>query len=142
MRHRTHSPNLILTLAAVLCLLLTAAACAMSAANAPEVTEAPTLALDTAFKHHISGVTVPANYRDTFIRYAMVERVDGTIRDIYINREALSHLDISNALPNYTTIVIEAYNAVRDSDGNLIKDDQGHFQRGSEFDMIHVTQAR
>src|SRR5690349_13134836 len=94
------SPHFIFVLVAALCLLLTAAACALSSASPPEVTEAPTLALDTAFKHHVSGVTVPTNYRDTFIRYATVERVDGTIRDIYINPEALPHLDIGGALPD------------------------------------------
>lgn len=87
----------------------------------------------------ISGVPYPENYRADFIHYATIDRVDGTIRDLYINPNTVFN---GRNLPENTVIVVEAYYAKRDGNGNLLTDENGHFIKDTPFEMIHVIEKR
>ncbi len=89
-----------------------------------------------------SGVKLPSNYRADYVHYATIQRPDGTIRNVYINAEALIGIDQGYLLPNDTTIVIDGNYAKRDANGALIIDKNGHYTPGEPFDMIHVRQKR
>ncbi|MBZ0297972.1 MAG: cytochrome P460 family protein [Anaerolineae bacterium] len=84
------------------------------------------------------GVPFPANYQDTFVRYAQVERPDGTIRDLYISPNAVGR----GSLPDGTTILIEGYHAAEDDSGEYLHDADGHYIKGEPFEMLHVIQKR
>lgn len=86
-----------------------------------------------------SGVRLPLNYRSTYLHYATIERPDGTIRDIYINPEALASSG-DYLLPNHTTIVIEGYYAQRDENGEIRLDSTNHYLRGEPFEAVHVRE--
>jgi hypothetical protein len=89
-----------------------------------------------------SAVKLPDDYRRWFHHYETIERVDGTIRDIYINPGMMRRIRPGGALPDNTVIVIEAYHAQRDAEGKWLRDKAGHFIKGEPFEMIHVMEKR
>ncbi len=89
-----------------------------------------------------SAVTYPANYQTDFEHYVTIDRPDGTVRDIYINPEAVDALRISRRLPAGTVIVVEAYNALADADDEPVRDAGGRYIKGEPLDMVHVLHKR
>lgn len=87
----------------------------------------------------ISGVQLPADFRDTLVHYATVERRDGTIRDLYINAEAVEAVRNRGFLPDDTIMVIEGFDGQRDDDGELLIDTDGHYVKDTPLEMIHVA---
>ncbi|MCB9437933.1 MAG: cytochrome P460 family protein [Anaerolineales bacterium] len=92
--------------------------------------------------HPHSAVTYPAQYRTDFVHYLTVDRIDGTIRDIYISPAALDAARRNVALPDETVIVIEAYHIQVDADGEPLVDEQGHYLKADPFEMVHVIEKR
>lgn len=89
-----------------------------------------------------SAVELPVNYRETFAHFATVDRADGYTRDLYVNVEALDSYIITGALPDATTIVIEAYLAAVGEDGLYAVDEAGHYIKSEAQPMVHVMQKR
>lgn len=89
-----------------------------------------------------SGVTYPENYLTLFHHYAIVQRPDGTIRELYINDLGYRGIQNYDDLPFGTIIVIEGYSAMTDAEGNIIVDADGHYVKGKAFPMIHVREKR
>ena len=89
-----------------------------------------------------SAVRLPENYRETFIHYATVDRRDQITRDIYISPDALADYRPNRPLPDGTIIVIEGYYAAEDSNGQPLRDEDGHFVRGEPLEMVHVAEKR
>jgi hypothetical protein len=90
----------------------------------------------------VRGMAYPSNYQQDFTRYETVQRPDGTIRDVYINPIGLNAIRSYHILPIGTEIVIEAYNALKNADGNTVTDAEGHYIRGDVMPMIHVREKR
>lgn len=89
-----------------------------------------------------SGVVYPAGYRETFIHYATIERKDGTIRDVYLSRNALNGNRIRQPLPLNTTIVIEGFYAQKNESGSFLYTEDQRFIKGAPFEMVHVIEKR
>lgn len=87
----------------------------------------------------VSGVELPTDFRNTLVQYAIVERRDGTIRDIYINEDALTKFEATGFLPDDTIMVIEGYDGLRDEEGELVYGEDGHLMKGEPLEMIHVA---
>jgi hypothetical protein len=105
----------------------------------PANTPAPTVGFPA------SGVSLPANYRSTFVHYATVDRIDNVIRDLYINPETadnFKHGGLGYALPDRTIIVIEAYAAKLDADKKPLHDADGHLIKDAPLPMVHVAEKR
>lgn len=92
--------------------------------------------------HPHSAVMYPLGYRTAFVHYLTVDRIDGTIRDIYINPVALEAARLNQALSSGTIIVIEAYQAQRDTDGTLLQNGEGQYIKDAPFEMVHVIEKR
>jgi hypothetical protein len=90
----------------------------------------------------IIGVPYPNNYRSVYIHYATVDRKDGTIRDLYIHPDSLARLRLRQPLPEGTILVIESYAALRDTNGDLLRDEDGRFIRDTLMRPIHVAEKR
>ncbi len=88
------------------------------------------------------GVNLPVNYQTEYVQYARVERSDGTVRDLYISPDALRNYRRGGSLPDYTTVVIEGYDAALDENGEFLRDEQGQFVKGEPFEALHVIQKR
>jgi hypothetical protein len=97
---------------------------------------------DTISPQH-SGVKFPTDYQTQFIQYATVQRSDGTIRNLYINPEAIDFLKQGYAfLPNHTVIVIDGHYALKTADGEYQFDSAGNYLNGAPFEMLHVAEKR
>ncbi len=88
------------------------------------------------------GVSLPDDYRSSFIHYARVDRPDGTARDLYISPNALPAYRRGAPLPYETTIIIEGYDAAVDDLGDYLRDEQGWYVKGAPFEALHVIQKR
>lgn len=89
-----------------------------------------------------SAVPYPAGYRETFVHFLTVDRLDATIRDLYINAEALDALRQGSPLPENTIFVIEAYHAELDESGDPLTSPDGRFVKAAPFEMLHVAHRR
>jgi hypothetical protein len=89
-----------------------------------------------------SAVPYPVDYRTNFIRFLTIDRIDATVRDLYINPEALDELRQGRPLPENTIFVIEAYHAEMDENGSPVTDTDGRYIKAAPFDMIHVAERR
>ena len=73
-------------------------------------------------------VNIPSDYRAKFVRYTTVDRTDNKqSRDLFINPEALAAIKAGRPAPSGTVIVMEAYRAKLDANGNPVKDANGRF---------------
>jgi hypothetical protein len=87
-------------------------------------------------------VEFPQNYREDMNLYAVVDRIDGKVYEIFVNDTALESWRDERILPNGTTFVIESFNAQQDDAGNFLRDERGRLIKGeSEFE-IHVNEKR
>jgi hypothetical protein len=126
-----------------LLLALLLSACAVSGpADLPVAASSNTNAPESEALTSASAVQYPANYRDTFAQYITVDRRDAVVRHIYVSPQALESLRQSRRIPPGTIIVIEAFDAQRDENGDPLTDDQGHFLPGEALEMVHVAQKR
>jgi hypothetical protein len=74
------------------------------------------------------NVTIPADYKTKFVRYTTIDRTDNKqSRDLYINPEALAAIKAGRPAPSGTVIVLEAYRARLDANGDPVKDANGRF---------------
>lgn len=88
------------------------------------------------------GMVFPENYRDDFVLYLVVDRVDLTVRNIYAHPDAISAIEAGEELPFGTQIVIETWDALRDVFGNVQRDSEGHFIEGEMRPNVHVMEKR
>jgi len=88
------------------------------------------------------GVHFPSNYPADFVQYARVDRTDGKIRDLLINRSALEAFQAGSTLPNDTIFIIDGYYASRDADGQLLVDEQGRYIKDKPFENFHIAHKR
>jgi hypothetical protein len=123
--------------AAIFTILFISAACASNSAK-PEAPASP----PPDFKFKPSNVELPENYRTEFLHYATVDHSDAVIRNIYISPQAANDLQVGYSLPNQTIIVIEAYNAELDLDGEPLRDANGRYIKAEPLDMVHVAEKR
>jgi hypothetical protein len=86
-------------------------------------------------------VEFPSNFRQTMFHYATVDRPDGKIYEIFIDRTALPNVRQGEAVPSGTRLVIESFLARRNNN-QLERNAQGRLVKDrSEFD-IHVIEKR
>lgn len=88
------------------------------------------------------GMTLPDNYREEFILYLVVDRVDDTVRHIYADPSAIDAIEADEELPFGTRIIIETWDAQRDLFGNLQRDSDGHLVAGEMRPNIHMMEKR
>lgn len=131
-RRRTHLLSPLLYVGVLLGVLLAAALSSRPA-------EEPTQALVPQASYPMQ---LPADYRERFVHYLTVDRVDNTTRHIYIQPEAIADLDADEPLPDGTQIIIEAYHAQLDVLGRPVRDAQGHFLPGAMFPNVHMAEKR
>lgn len=79
-------------------------------------------------------MTLPTDYRSSFIEYAVVDRPDGITRTLYISPESFAALQRGEPLPNGTRIVIEAFAGT--------PNDQGQLVAGDMIPFIHMAEKR
>jgi hypothetical protein len=73
-------------------------------------------------------VNIPADYRAKLVRYTTVDRADNKqSRDLYINPEALAAIKAGRPAPSGTVIVLEAYRAKLEANGDPVKDANGRY---------------
>jgi hypothetical protein len=89
-----------------------------------------------------SGANLPENYPADFVQYARVDRTDGTIRDLYIARDALETTLSNGSLRDDAIIVIDGYDARRDANGDLLLDENGHYVKDVPFESFHIAVKR
>lgn len=89
-----------------------------------------------------SPMTIPPNFRETYVQYLVVERADATVRFVYIQAEVLENLQRGEPLPVGTQIIIEAYHAERNIAGQVRRDDDNHFIPDEMFPTIHAAEKR
>lgn len=89
-----------------------------------------------------SAVPYPAGYRDKFVYFLTVDRLDATVRDLYISPEALDELRRGNPLPEDAIIVIEGYRAQVDDNGDPMTGPDGRYIKAAPFEMLHVMHRR
>src|SRR5450432_2674048 len=84
-------------------------------------------------------MALPQNYRETLDLYAVVDRSDAVTRKIYITPAAVDAVRVGEALPERTQIVIEAYDAALDANGNLLRDANGYLVPGDFEQEVHMA---
>ena len=102
----------------------------------------PTLPPTATYPPGREPMFLPANYRENFVYYAQVDRSDGVTRKLYINRTGLEAARAGQELPDYTQLIIEAYDAARDVFGNVLRDEQGRLIAGALQPEIHIAERR
>ncbi|MDQ7036249.1 MAG: cytochrome P460 family protein [Anaerolineae bacterium] len=89
-----------------------------------------------------SPMSLPPDFRETYVQYLVVERVDAVVRYAYIQPEALENLQRGEPLPIGTQIIIEAYHAQRNIAGQVRRDDDNRFIPDEIFPTIHAAEKR
>lgn len=88
------------------------------------------------------SMSLPENYQDEFVLYMVVDRIDATVRFLYVRPDVLLTIGTGDPLPFGTQIIIETYHAQTDSQGNVLKDENGHFIAGELFPNVHMMEKR
>ena len=138
--------------AAFIAVLLLITGCASAVAPTPSATftPAPTATMrpvTTSAAHEtplfpVSAVEYPANYRTDFLHYVTIDRPDAVVRDLYINSEAVAELRRTRRLPDDAIIVVEAWDAQVDANGDPLTDAAGHYLKDTPQAMVHVGHKR
>jgi hypothetical protein len=89
-----------------------------------------------------SAMELPADYRLRFIHYLTVDRVDLTVRHLYIAPQAYEAVRRGEELPDGTQVIIEAYHARLDLLGRPLRDAAGRFLTGEMFPSVHMMEKR
>lgn len=87
-------------------------------------------------------MSLPTDYRERFVLYLQVDRVDLTVRHVYVLPESLEAIAAGETLPYGTQIIIEAYHAQLDIFGKPLEDENGRFVAGEMFPQIHMMEKR
>ncbi len=90
----------------------------------------------------ISRMALPQNYRANFDLYAIVDRSDSVTRKLYISHAAVDAVRAGRSFPDGTEIIVEAYNAQLDANGQPMRDAQGHLIAGAFDPEIHISEMR
>lgn len=105
--------------------------------STPQTTNEQTTA-PTITPTHAPGrepIEFPDNYRENLVLYATIDRADGISRDLYISPEAVDALENGERFPDYSVVLIEAFEADRRGpDGRLVRLDVDP--------EIHLAEAR
>ncbi|MGB7338926.1 MAG: cytochrome P460 family protein [Phototrophicaceae bacterium] len=88
------------------------------------------------------GMAFPDNYRETFIRYLVVDRIDDTVRHIYAHPDAIAAVEAGADLPYGTQIIIETWDAQRDVFGIARRDGAGHLIPATMRPNLHMMEKR
>lgn len=88
------------------------------------------------------GMNFPENYRDDFILYLVVDRVDDTVRHVYAHPAVIEAVASGQELPYGSQIVIETWDAEKDIFGNARRDNDSHFIPGIMRPNIHVMEKQ
>ncbi|MGJ3239352.1 MAG: cytochrome P460 family protein [Anaerolineae bacterium] len=88
------------------------------------------------------GMVFPADYRDAFTLYLVVDRVDATVRHIYAHPDAVRAARDGDSLPDGAQFVIETWDASRDWLGNIRRDADGRFITADMHPNVHVMEKR
>lgn len=89
-----------------------------------------------------SAMELPPDYRTRFIHYLTVDRIDLTVRHLYIAPQALEAVRRGEELPDGTQVIIEAYHAQRDMLGQPLRDAAGRWIPGTGFPAVHMMEKR
>jgi len=89
-----------------------------------------------------SLMTLPPDYRETFVIYAQVDHSDLVARRLYVHPDVAEEINRTRHLPDGTQIVIEAYDALLDESGEVIRDEAGRFVPGEQQEFIHMAEKR
>ena len=87
-------------------------------------------------------IDLPADFRTSLEHYATVDRADGKVYELYIDREGLEGWLAERRLVPGTMLAIESFEARRDAAGEVLRDDVGRHQRGPSDNEIHVSQKQ
>jgi hypothetical protein len=87
-------------------------------------------------------VEFPRDFRRSMSLYSTVDRSDGKVYEIFVNRTALASWRTQRRLPHGTQFVIESFNAQRDANGTLRRDAQNRLIKGESDFEIHVSEKR
>ncbi len=87
-------------------------------------------------------IALAQNYRDADILYAIIDRPDAVRRKIYISPAGVDAFRSGQDFPDGTQIIVEAYDAARDSSGKLLTDSAGHLIAGAMQPEIHIAETR
>lgn len=88
------------------------------------------------------GMSFPENYRDDYVLYLIVDRPDRTVRHVYAAPQVIEAVEVDEAIPYDSQIVIETFDAQTDFVGNAQRDRQGHFIAGAMRPNVHVMEKR
>ena len=102
----------------------------------------PTVFVTPTYAPGREPMQLPKDYRENFILYTIIDRPDAITRKIYITPDAIVAIRNGMELPERTQVLVEAYNATRDANGNVQHDDQGHLIAGNLQDEIHIAELR
>ncbi len=87
-------------------------------------------------------MTLPADYRETFVLYAAVDRVDNVTRRLYIEPNALAQWVRGDPLPDGTQLIIEVYDVRMGLNGLPLQDDLGRLIPTQIGGNIHMAEKR
>lgn len=87
-------------------------------------------------------MALPANYAETLLHYATVDRSDGITRNLYISLAAIEALARGEDFPERTQVVIEAFAAATDPTGRPLRDAQGRLIPAERDPEIHMAERR
>jgi hypothetical protein len=88
------------------------------------------------------AMTLPRDYRERYVHYATVDRVDQTVRFLYIDPMSYQRVQRGAPLPDGTQLVIETYRARTDAAGEPLRSADGHFIAGAMIENVHVAEKR
>lgn len=89
-------------------------------------------------------IPFPANYKQNLVLYAVVDRVDGKSRDLYVSRQALEAVRRNEEFPVGAYLAIDVHSAKalgQDAKTKAFiyeKDDQGHLKRSKDEPILHL----
>lgn len=98
-----------------------AIACANLHAFQPNLVDHSKYQVSASALTNASPVKIPANYRQQFMQYATVDCPNsGIVRKMYINRESLRAIAVSQTVPSGSVIVMETHSAHLGDGGHLV----------------------
>ncbi|HVU12396.1 MAG TPA: cytochrome P460 family protein [Phototrophicaceae bacterium] len=87
-------------------------------------------------------MSLPADYRQNYILYAIVDRSDNVTRKLYTSQDAINAVRAGLSFPDGTQFIVEAYDATLDTKGQPLRDAQGHLVAGAFQPEVHTSQMR
>jgi Cytochrome P460 len=86
-----------------------------------------------------SSVGIPADFRSTMAHYATVERADGKLYELFVNEIALDGWLSERRLPAGSVFAIESFNAERNAEGEVKRDDMQRMIKGESDHEVHLS---